>query len=58
MAGAGQDVLVIDHHASNSYSAQPISSSRRRFTTMLVAELLDAWGKPIDADVAYCLYAG
>ena len=27
-------------------------------TTMMVAELLDAWDKPIDADVAYCLYAG
>ena len=27
-------------------------------TTMLVAELLDAWGKPIDLDVAHCIYAG
>ena len=27
-------------------------------TTMMVAELLDAWGKPIDTDVAHCLYAG
>ena len=25
---------------------------------MLVAELLDAWNKPIDARVAHCLYAG
>ena len=25
---------------------------------MLVAELLDAWGEPIDFDVAHCLYAG
>ena len=25
---------------------------------MMVAELLDAWDKPIDTDVAYCLYAG
>src|SRR6201987_676078 len=25
---------------------------------MLVAELLDAWGKPIDVGVAHCLYAG
>jgi phosphoesterase RecJ-like protein len=25
---------------------------------MMVAQLLDAWDKPIDADVAYCLYAG
>ena len=27
-------------------------------TTMMVAELLDAWGKPIDIDVAHCIYAG
>ncbi|HEY9266524.1 MAG TPA: DHHA1 domain-containing protein, partial [Mycobacterium sp.] len=27
-------------------------------TTMLVAELLDAWDKPIDVGVAHCLYAG
>jgi len=27
-------------------------------TTMLVADLLDAWGKPIDTDVAHCIYAG
>jgi phosphoesterase RecJ-like protein len=27
-------------------------------TTMLVAELLDAWDKPIDVAVAHCLYAG
>jgi phosphoesterase RecJ-like protein len=25
---------------------------------MLVAELLDAWGKPIDLGVAHCIYAG
>jgi phosphoesterase RecJ-like protein len=25
---------------------------------MLVAELLDAWNKPIDPDVAHCIYAG
>lgn len=25
---------------------------------MMVAELIDAWGEPIDAEVAHCLYAG
>ncbi|MGA9488667.1 MAG: bifunctional oligoribonuclease/PAP phosphatase NrnA [Mycobacterium sp.] len=59
MAGAGQEVLVIDHHASNQLFGtvnfvEPSADS----TTMMVAELLDAWDKPIDADVAYCLYAG
>ena len=27
-------------------------------TTLLVADILDAWGKPIDPDVAHCIYAG
>jgi bifunctional oligoribonuclease and PAP phosphatase NrnA len=27
-------------------------------TTFLIAELLDAWGKPIDSDVGHCIYAG
>ena len=25
---------------------------------MMVADILDAWGKPIDPDVAHCIYAG
>ncbi len=52
-------MLVIDHHASNRLfgSANFVDPSADS-TTMLVAELLDAWGKPIDADVAHCLYAG
>ena len=59
MAGAGHDVLVIDHHASNQMFGtanfvEPAADS----TTMMVAELLDAWDKPIDTEVAYCLYAG
>ncbi|MCV7171322.1 bifunctional oligoribonuclease/PAP phosphatase NrnA [Mycobacterium manitobense] len=54
-----RDVLVIDHHASNQLfgSANYVDPSADS-TTMLVAELLDAWGKPIDAGVAHCLYAG
>lgn len=52
-------VLVIDHHASNTLFGttnfvDPMADS----TTMLVAELLDAWDKPIDEPVAHCLYAG
>ena len=55
----GRDVLVIDHHASNRLfgTANYVDPSADS-TTMLVAELLDAWGKPIDASVAHCLYAG
>jgi phosphoesterase RecJ-like protein len=53
------EVLVIDHHASNQLfgSANYVDASADS-TTMLVAELLDAWGKPIDIGVAHCLYAG
>ena len=55
----GRDVLVIDHHRSNTLYGtanfvEPLSDS----TTMLIADLLDAWGKEIDVDVARCLYAG
>jgi phosphoesterase RecJ-like protein len=59
LADPGREVLVIDHHASNTLfgSANYVDPSADS-TTMLVAELLDAWGKPIEAGVAHCLYAG
>ncbi|MCT7659427.1 DHH family phosphoesterase [Mycobacterium deserti] len=59
LAEAGREVLVIDHHASNQLfgSANFVDASADS-TTMLVADLLDAWGKPIEQGVAHCLYAG
>jgi phosphoesterase RecJ-like protein len=59
LADPDREVLVIDHHASNQLfgSANYVDPSADS-TTMLVAELLDVWGKPIDAGVAHCLYAG
>jgi bifunctional oligoribonuclease and PAP phosphatase NrnA len=59
LAGPDQPLLVIDHHASNQMFGtanfvDPVADS----TTLLIADLLDAWGKPIDADVAHCIYAG
>lgn len=59
LAAPGRELLVIDHHASNQLfgTANYVDPSADS-TTMLVAELLDAWGKPIDAKVAHCLYAG
>jgi phosphoesterase RecJ-like protein len=59
LADPDREVLVIDHHASNQLfgSANYVDPSADS-TTMLVAELLDAWGKPIGPDVAHCLYAG
>lgn len=59
LAGPGQPLLVIDHHASNNFfgTANFVDPSADS-TTMMVADLLDAWGKPIEADVAHCIYAG
>jgi phosphoesterase RecJ-like protein len=59
LAEPGREVLVIDHHASNQLfgTANYVDPSADS-TTTLVAELLDAWGKPIDVGVAHCLYAG
>lgn len=55
----GPAVLVIDHHKSNTrYGTANFVDPHADSTTMLIAELLDSWGKDIDADVARCLYAG
>lgn len=55
----GAVVLVIDHHNSNTFfgTANYVDSDADS-TTVLVADLLDAWGKDIDLDVARCIYAG
>jgi phosphoesterase RecJ-like protein len=59
LADPDHEVLVIDHHASNQlFGTANYVDPTADSTTMLVAELLDAWGKPIDVGVAHCLYAG
>jgi len=59
LADPHREVLVIDHHASNQLfgTANYVDPSADS-TTMMVAEILDAWAKPIDMGVAHCLYAG
>lgn len=59
LAGPGQELLVIDHHASNGFfgTANFVDTSADS-TTMMIADILDVWGKPIDRDVAHCIYAG
>lgn len=59
LADSGREVLVIDHHASNQlFGTANYVDPTADSTTMLVAELLDAWDKPFDQSVAHCLYAG
>lgn len=56
---SGADVLVIDHHQSNtSFGTANFVDTTADSSTVMVAELLDAWGKDIDRDIAVCLYAG
>jgi bifunctional oligoribonuclease and PAP phosphatase NrnA len=59
VAAHARQLLVIDHHKSNhlfgtANFVDPLADS----TTMLVAEIFDVWGKPIDTAAAHCLYAG
>ncbi|MGA7051688.1 MAG: bifunctional oligoribonuclease/PAP phosphatase NrnA [Mycobacterium sp.] len=59
LAGPGQPLLVIDHHASNDmFGTANLVDTEADSTTLLIADILDAWGKPIDPDVAHCIYAG
>jgi bifunctional oligoribonuclease and PAP phosphatase NrnA len=59
LASPGRQLLVIDHHASNDmFGTANFVDPTADSTTLMVAELLDAWGKPIDTDVAHCIYAG
>ena len=59
VAAHAPHLLVIDHHKSNHlFGTANFVDASADSTTMLIAELLDVWGKPIDAAVAHCLYAG
>ncbi len=59
LAGPGQELLVIDHHASNGmFGTANFVDLSADSTTMMIADILDAWGKPIDVEVAHCIYAG
>ncbi len=59
LAAPGRQLLVIDHHASNDmFGTANFIDVSADSTTMMIAELLDTWGKPIDLEVAHCIYAG
>ena len=56
---ASGDVLVIDHHASNTrYGTHHVVDDTAEATAVLVLAVLDELGEPLDADIARCLYAG
>lgn len=51
--------LVLDHHRSNTrFGAVNVIDESAESTAGLVARVLDAWGEPIDRDIAHCLFAG
>lgn len=53
------DVLVVDHHASNTrYGTHHLVDPTAESTTVLVTDVLDAWGIDLDVATATCLYAG
>ncbi len=59
LAGPDRELLVIDHHASNDmFGTANFIDVTADSTTMMIADMLDTWGKPIDPEVAHCIYAG
>ncbi|MEV3962304.1 bifunctional oligoribonuclease/PAP phosphatase NrnA [Nocardia sp. NPDC050193] len=58
LAGASR-TLVIDHHRSNTRFGQiNLIDPDAVSTASVITALLDAWGEPIDAGIAHCLFAG
>lgn len=53
------NVLVIDHHASNTrYGTHHVVDEHAEATAVLTLAVLDELGVELDADIASCLYAG
>jgi phosphoesterase RecJ-like protein len=56
---AGGQVLVVDHHASNTrFGTHHVVDEHAEATAVVVLRLIDELGVPIDEQVARCLYAG
>ena len=59
LADSAAEVLVIDHHASNTrYGTLHLVDPLAAATAVLVEELVRRLGEPLDADIGACLYAG
>lgn len=53
------DVLVIDHHLSNTrFGTHNLIEPESEATAVVLANLFDFWGIELDPDIAHCLYAG
>jgi bifunctional oligoribonuclease and PAP phosphatase NrnA len=58
-AGTAAEVLVVDHHASNTgFGTVHLVDPSAVATAVLVEELVRRLGVPLDARIAACLYAG
>lgn len=58
-ARAAQQVVVVDHHASNTrYGDVNLVDADAAASAVLVAGLIDRLGVPVTADIAACLYTG
>jgi phosphoesterase RecJ-like protein len=56
---AGGQVIVVDHHVSNTrYGTHHVIDDRAEATVMIVLRLLDELGATLDLPIARCLYAG
>lgn len=58
-AAAAAEVLVVDHHASNTgYGTMHLVDPAAPATAVLVEELVRRLAVPLDAEIAACVYAG
>lgn len=56
---ASEEVLVIDHHASNTrFGTLNVVDTAAASTASMVVELVDRLGLPLTAEVAACAYTG
>jgi phosphoesterase RecJ-like protein len=58
-AKAAKDLVVVDHHVSNTrYGSIHLVDPTAAASAVVVARLIDALGLPLNRDAAVCLYAG
>ncbi|MFE3544908.1 bifunctional oligoribonuclease/PAP phosphatase NrnA [Nocardia sp. NPDC059177] len=58
LPGAATTVVIDHHRANDGFGTVDLIDETAASTTELVTRLLDAWGVPIDAEIAHCLFAG